>query len=291
LDVVRNHSDKTGFTLTELLVVMTIMLMLAVVAIPAAREILKSFESASNMRTVIDAALCNARAIAAREQCYAGVRFQHDLKGRQYMIFIVHDPAAAPRQINLNRDPYVTGTGLTNGFRALEGRKPISLPENTGVMDLKVKTDYTVPTPIITERDVEVVGNDAASDMNIDETAELMDTTTFSIVFSPAGKLVVHDVRVRNRTGRIDSDSDVGNFLYNPDDVFNTKGNVENGDAMFYQDDYVRFGLVEESSRNCFVLYDKREFDKVPVDKRWSEYLRGLDVIYINPHTGEIVNK
>ena len=286
MDVVRNHSDKTGFTLTELLVVMTIMLMLAVVAIPAAREILKSFESASNMRTVIDAALCNARAIAAREQCYAGVRFQHDLKGRQYMIFIVHDPAAAPWQINLNRDPYVTGTGLTDGFRALEGRKPIALPENTGVMDLKVKDSM-----LVTDGDIEIVGNDAASDARIDEGRELMDTTTFSIVFSPAGKLVIHDVWVRNRTGRIDTHSDVGDLLYNPDDVFNTQTNVENGNAMFYQDDYPRLGVIEESSRNCFVLYDKKEFDKVDADKRWSEYLRGLDVIYINPHTGEIVNK
>ncbi|RKY09542.1 MAG: hypothetical protein DRP66_01965 [Planctomycetota bacterium] len=281
----RRYGEKTGFTLSELLVVMAVMMILAAATIPVARQLMKSFETSAGVRRLISAALCNGRAIAAKEQRYAGVRFQQDIKGNQYMIFIIHDPAPAPTTDQLAIDPFATGTGLACGFRAIEGKKPIKLPANIGVMDLRIRLDRQ-DARISDDRPIEVrigsVVDAAASNANIDDNYEVMDTTTFSIVFSPAGKLVVHDVRVRNRTGNTSAD-----------DVFDIDLNVDAGGAMFYQDDYAMLGLGQEPSRKWFVIYDKKAFGAVGAPSRWSdylEYLKNNETVYVNPRTGEVIN-
>jgi len=198
----RTDKTKTGFTLVELLTVVSVILLLAVVGLPAARQVLDSFESSGSIRYLVSAALANARAIAAREQAYAGLRFQQNLDGNQYMIFIVNDTPA-----NMG--------GLANGFRRVVGHKPMKLPENVGVLDY------------------------ASGDEDIDEEWKITDGTTFSIVFSPAGKLVIHDVRTRNRHGHVDTSA---NTDTSTDRIFNKKDQVDAGDAMFYQDDYIGDG-------------------------------------------------
>jgi hypothetical protein len=78
------------------------------------------------------------------------------------------------------------------------------------------------------------------------------------------------------------------------DDIFNTKDNVTdalNPVGMFIQDDYAELGLGEEPSRRSFIIYDKSEFDKVDINRRWSDYLKYLEVIYINPYTGTMINR
>jgi prepilin-type N-terminal cleavage/methylation domain-containing protein len=252
-------SRQSGLTLMEMTVVVAVVALLAVFGLPAVRTLLNSFESQAGAKCMISAALASARAIAAKEQHYAGVRFQHkyqqDNKGCQYMIFIIHDA-----------DPAPDGTDYANGFRAVEGINPMKLPDNVGVMDLRIGSD-------------EINLNE-----EIDENKELTDTTTFSIVFSPSGKLVIHPVRVWNRNGK---KSDASR-----DDVFNTKTNVEDKKiAMFYQDDYADLGLEQEASRNSFIIYDKTEFDKVDEGGRYDDYLMHLEVIYINPYTGRMIER
>jgi len=60
---------------------------------------------------------------------------------------------------------------------------------------------------------------------------------------------------------------------------------------MFIQDDYANLGLGAELSRNSFIIYDKRRLETVKMDRRWTDYLRHLEVLYINPYTGQIINK
>ncbi len=275
----RTDKTKTGFTLVELLTVVAIILLLAVIGLPAAKKVLNSFESSLSLRHVISAALANARAIAAREQAYAGLRFQQDLDGNQYMIFIVNDPAPSPSAAALANDPTLTGTDLANGFRAVTGYKPMKLPTNVAVM-------YCADSD--SDNDID--------DDDIDEDWKLTDATTFSIVFSPAGKLVIHDVRARNRHGHVDTST---NTNTSTDQVFNKKAAVDTGDAMFYQDDYIgdglnsypNLGLGQELSRNNFIIYDKRALDAVNESSRWTDYLQHLEVIYISPYTGQIINR
>ena len=72
-----------GFSLSEMLVVISVIILLIGIGIPAARQITDSFESSAGLRNVISAALSNARAIATKNQKYAGLRFQQDQNGRQ----------------------------------------------------------------------------------------------------------------------------------------------------------------------------------------------------------------
>ena len=238
-------SDKKGFTLTELLVVVAVISLLVGIGITAAKGLLQSFESSKGVRNVIGAALSSARAMALKEGQYVGVRFQADVKGNYYLILTINDEVK---------------TSLVNGFCAIEARKPIKLPGDVGLMDLRIKDDYSLDPSIWNEMDV-------VADGDIDDAAELTDAGTFSIVFSKAGKIVTHHVRVR------------GN-----DDVFNVPGV-----GMFVQDDYASEGLFEEYSRHSFVVYSKREFNKMNSASRYTDYLQHLGKEYVNPYTGELV--
>ena len=150
------------------------------------------------------------------------------------MIFIIHD---------------YEGTGnLPNGFRAVEGFKPIKLPESIGLTSVTNIADMD-----------RVIANGTETD-----------ATTFSVVFSPAGRLVLHDVRV----------SSVGAG----DDMFNTATAVSNGDAMFYQDVIGTLpGLGQESSVNRFTVFDRKAF------RQANSYSGFWEPVDMNPYTGTMI--
>ena len=300
---------QSGLTLTELAVVIAVMALLAGLALPAARMVIGSFESGDSARSMISAALASARALAAKEGHYVGVRFQmaydreaadplDPLVAPQYMVFIVHDSNV-----------------MAAGFRGLQGLQPIKLPHSIAVMDLTIVVDRS------DSGSYAEIG--LAADARIDEPREVRDATSFSVVFSPKGKLLIHRVQVRNREGIPDTESTrTGAFKRtSDDDVFNKKGDVDNWTAelermemgrekgMFYQDDYygvlntpaypdvpprVDLGLGPEYSRNRFVIYDRDKFARAyKAGRAWSDYLAGLapEAIYINPYMGTIISK
>jgi hypothetical protein len=261
------------------LVVATIALLLSL-GLPAVRMLIHSFESGGAATSMISAALSGARAIAARDQRYAGVRFQQDSTGSQYMIFIVHD---------------FEKTGLSSGFRAVEGLKPIKLPDSSGVMDLVVRTNHDASPagaadPLDEPLKVQYLDDANPANHGPDgENQYLRDTSSFSIVFSPGGKLVVRPVRVRNRDGMYRPDNAVVNKS-SLDDVFNSPENILNsGVGTFVQDDYAELGLGAEQSRNRFVVYDRTQFDKSSAQGRF-DYLSHLELVYINPYTGTMIS-
>lgn len=277
-------SRQSGITLTEMTVVIAVVALLGSLGLPAVRMLFNSFESQSGGKAVISAAMASARAIAAKEQRYTGVRFQKaydpegPLKAPQYMIFIVHD---------------FDKTGLVNGFRAVEGLEPIKLPDSVGVTDLMVRIDRR-PTQSgaenPTDRLIEVDDLDDTNPANFGPDGTnvyVRDTCAFSIVFSPSGKMVIHNVRVRNRDG----DYRPLNPDDSKDDIFNSPENISDYQiGMFVQDDYAELGLGEESSRNWFVIYDRTLFDKMNKVERF-DYLYGLEVIHINPYTGTMIER
>ncbi len=274
--------NKSGLTLIEMTLVIATIVLLAGFGLPAVRALVKSFESQSGARSMIGAALGSARAMAVRNQRYTGVRFQKMCRSKdpsdplsglmdapQYMIFIVHE------------EPKDMG-GLAIGFRAVEGLEPVKLPESIGVMDI----------------------SRIASDGDIDEAHELNDALTFSIIFSPSGKLLVREVRVRNRDGYVLPSNESGSSKVSLDQVFNSAVNITTyGRGMFLQDDYsvrnpspgnvVDYGLGEEMSRTGFVVYDRQRFaDSFGRKVAWSGYLSKLsgdEVVYVSPHTGTLV--
>jgi len=272
-----------GMTLIETTVTVAIVSLLAVLSTPSIRAYFDALGSPAEVKGAISAAFASARAIAAKEQHYAGVRFQQDSSGKQYMIFIVNDPAIG-----------------AYFFRAAEGFKPIKLPENIGVMDFTIvtgrKTGNANPAnPDKQERlDDSTLSDNYKDGLINNSSVGLTDVTTFSIIFSPAGKLVIHGIWVRNRDDYTPSSSNSS-----LDDVFNTQANVTdpvNPVGMFIQDDYwgngtnPDLGLGPEPSRNSFVIYETDKFkDAYKKGVPYSEYLKQLDVIYTNPYTGTII--
>ncbi len=276
----RTRLRQSGLSMTEMVLVVATIALLLSLGLPAVRMLVRSFESGSGARNMISAALSGARAIAAREQRYAGIRFQQDAAGRQYMIFIVHD---------------FDKTGLNPGFRAVEGLKPIKLPEGAGVMDLMVRTNHgTSPAAAasVLDEPLAVQHLDDANPANLGPDGRnlyVRDASTFSVVFSPAGKLVVRPVRVRNRDGIYQPDNTVPNKV-SMDDVFNSPQNILSaGVGTFVQDDYAELGLGAEPSRNRLVICDGAQFNKLNAQQR-SDYLAHLELIYISPYTGTMIS-
>jgi prepilin-type N-terminal cleavage/methylation domain-containing protein len=240
---------QSGLTLTEMVVVVSIVAVFTVLGVPAIRAFIRSVESGSSARAMISASLSSARAMAAQKQHYAGVRFQNryqpDNKGCQYMIFVVNDPNL------VDADAVANNYKETNGFRAVEGIEPIKLPDSVGVM--------------------EVVNGDG----EIDDDDKVIDKTTFSVVFSPSGKLVIHKVPVLRKD------------VY--DTIFNDPGSQM---KPMFKDDYDDAPpFKQEPSRNSFIIYDKTIFEKLDPLSRHTDYLRDLEVVYINPYTGTMINK
>ena len=289
----KTANKQSGRTLVEMTVVIAAIVLLGGFGLPAVRTFLDSFESGTGARPVISAALASARAIAAREQRYAGIRFQkvynsNDilnplggvLEAAQYMVFIVQNPDM-----------------MAWGFQAVEGLKPMKLPDNLGVMDLTIVTNRNVSNPVNSQqaRLDDPSFTPAQKDNWLSNISTLTDISTFSIIFSPSGKLVIHGIRIRNRDGEGDS---VSFTDFSMDDIFNKKAKVEAGIGMFYQDDYfaapLDLGLGPEPSRRSFIIYDRREFKRAyERSQAYSGYLVKLisDAIYINPYTGTMIEK
>ena len=252
LEKMKGQSKQRGISLTEMIIVIAVIAVLSYFAVPAGRVFLRSFESTGGARAMISAAMASARAIAAREHRYAGIRFQKvnttadPLKAEQYMIFVIHEPG-------------IVGT-WGHGFRPIEGFEPVRLPSSVGVSDFTVVTSPNLQNPVnpASQELLQDLG-----DAGIGPT-EITDATSFSIIFSPAGKLVICGV---NFTG------------------LGQMGFARDGDLS---------GLQAEPSRKSFVIYDRRAFRQAYDQRRpWSGYLAGLvdEMIYVNPYTGTLINR
>lgn len=275
----RRHLRTSGLTLIETTLVVATMVLLVGLAAPAVRTLMHSFQTRNGVQSMVEAALSSARAMAMSSQNYVGIRFEklctsddptnpikNVLPAPQYMIFIAHEEPAKMGQ-------------LANGFKAVEGLAPIKLPETIGVIDL----------------------SQATGDATISDYFMLSNATTFSIIFSPAGKVVVHPVRVRNRNGIYQPHNDPGSTDTSTDDVFNSAVNIcRYKQGMFLQDDYadpktdgVNCGLGEEDSRTSFVIYEFAPLRAAFVTGTpWSTYLNRLkgEALSVSPYTGTLIS-
>jgi len=269
-----------GISLIEMVVVIAVVGILAAIATPAMKGIYNSMVNQSSVKSMIQAALSNARSIALSRQTYAGVRFQRDLKGSQYMIFVIHDSEIG-----------------ASFFKAVEGKKPLKLPENFRVTDLRRRSDYgsdesnerTLGSYNLVQDDLADEGSNLidSSYGKLDGVNKyLFDSNTFTIVFSPSGKVVVREARMRNREG-IREPVDVDESR---DDTFNSIVNIfEHGVGMFIQDDYSEYGLGNEYSRRSFVIYNQNKFKQMDEVGKYDYLFHQLEPVYVNAYSGELI--
>lgn len=259
------RKQSVGLTLPEVVTATAIIAMLLGLAIPSIRAINSSFQS-TGAKNIISGALACARASAAQHQRYAGIRFQFDQYGDQYIIPIIQEPDVG-----------------AFAFCAILGRKPMELPKNLAVTDLRIVAERKPKNPASPSLEHWLDGDtltDADKDLLLADDTNLTDITTFSIICSPSGRLVIHGVQVKRRIST--------------DTVFNKEEDDPADEVgMFYEDTYYstdnNLGLGPEPSRSSFVIYDKKIFENVHPDYRWSGYLKSLKPVYINPYTGTII--
>jgi len=268
-----------GFSLVEMLVVVSIIVLMLSLAMPNAAVLIRSqkLNSAENM---IRSALAQARAHAAVNQRYAGVRFEFDRtgwqKGRQYLVLI---------------ENYLLAT---NEFVAVANVKPLIMPDGLGAVSGEVNstngnTYLENPTYLIND------GNINPYCMN--------GATTFSIVFSPSGQVVMKNVLVRprnvddkiiNHQERVDiQDNSVYRefkaLLYCDGFV---KGSTWETIPPFQHDIYYMPWCVAEYSTSGLYIYETDKMLAVTDPTlRWTQYVSKLTPMLINSYTGQIIEE
>ncbi|MDD5459625.1 MAG: hypothetical protein PHF37_09570 [Phycisphaerae bacterium] len=251
------RQKQFGVSLTETAIVVGVVALLTMLSMPAIKTLFNSMATEDGTSAMVNAALSSAKSMALQQQKYVGVRFQkaYDERGvlnaPQYMIFIIHDDTILP------------GWPGNLSCKVVGGINPIKLPENIEVMDFRFGSALN--------------DNEFAQDPEVNPD-NYYDATCFTILFSPSGKLIVHDLWVKNRDGASDDSSE--------DNVFNTYRNVaDNKIGLLIQDE------LREYSRKNFYLYNKQIFkEKYNIGKAYSEYLYKLKPVHINAYTGRIIS-
>jgi len=161
---------QAGFTLIEMLVVVSIIAIMISLVMPAGSSMIQSHRM-SSAQNLIKTALTQAQAYAAKERKYAGIRFQLDGGGQQHLILV------ESKQIVITDS---NGRGVPYN--------------NYNVMDLYVPVDNVLPMmmptgTLVLNANYEDIDLPLSQD-GIIEDFELDAAATFVVLFNPSGQLV-----------------------------------------------------------------------------------------------------
>ncbi|MFC1782245.1 Tfp pilus assembly protein FimT/FimU [Planctomycetota bacterium] len=254
-------SLPSGFTLTELLVVVAIIGVMLGLTMPAFNTMVKS-QRISSTQTLIRSALTQAQVYAAANQGYAGIRFQQDLNGKQYVVLI----------------EYSHNNGTIMIFKPVPNVRPTALPEGIGLISGEIDAFSTYP-----EKDLYL------DDNNIDDPHCLLDANTFTIVFSPTGQLI-------NKTLIVHPCNDADNTI-NVEIVVNT-GNALLYCDGWYTDRSIptvthppmSWCATAEISTTRLYIYETEFMKEANPNFRFSEYAHQMEAILINAYNGTIID-
>ncbi len=259
-----------GFTMVELLTVMAIIAVMALLVLPGFTKMISSNKEGA-AQNLIRSALVEAQVHAAQTQKYAGIRFQFDkngwAKGRQYLVLIEN----------------ITGTE----YRAAPNAKPVALPEGIGVIDYSMITQNPSNQTQINTNNYNLSDNDT-------DQYGLLGSTTFSIIFSPTGQLVVKNLYVT----WWDADDQVFNNEYNVN-LVSSPGDLP-PPLLYYDNNYanwinitdsVPWCVYEPSAKGLYIFEVNKMLQEVSADTRWTDYIGTVDVkpVLINMYTGTII--
>lgn len=257
----KRNFHNYAFTIVEMLLVISIVVMMLLVVTPAVPGMIRSHKMASAINQV-RSALSLAQAYAAQHQKYAGIRFQQTNDGRQYLVMIVKDGYRASRYV------------------AIPNAKPSPLSSGIGLISAEVDNPQSGGT-----RDNYLDNNAGVGDLECIEGAR-----TFSIVFSPTGQLVVKYVEVQPERGH----KIFGTQLATTRDTTDGFYRLLSHD---YDQDTSAPWCAGELSTTGLYIYEQNEMDEVDPSLRYSEYIGqhgasdSVEQILINIYTGGIIDR
>ena len=280
----KNKPRQYAFSLAELLVVMAIIGLMLGLTMPSVNTMIHSHHLAS-VKTLIRSALTQAQVYAASNQKYAGLRFQQDLDGKQYVVLIEHEPKGMSI-ISGKPVPAYIGERYT----AIPNAKPIALPASIGLITGDIDSyndsfknaylaDYDPLNPI-------------QDPLNPTKLLCFPDATTFTVIFSPTGQLVVKKVGVRKRN---DYDLTFGNYLaVNAPApaplLYYDNYNLSKKEWPFYDYDFdSAIWCVREDSTTSMYIYEMNDLVSANPLARYTDYVYQLEPLLINAYTGEII--
>ncbi|ARN57633.1 hypothetical protein [Sedimentisphaera salicampi] len=253
--------NKKAYTIVELLVVLSLMLVLAFLAIPPAAALKDSFISEGIVVNTVESALANARARAVSEGRPVGVRFQRGIDGSQYMVFV-----------QFIGDIEGMHSSRQYAFEPVPGRKPVELPAGYSICDMRKRSNYSNET---------IYGSVPLA--NPVEPKNLNDTTTFTVCFSPAGKAVVRKVRIFPDYRKTDRED----ILFAGYDDYSNQGNLQESKILLSADDSAANGYGGEESRlSRITVFKNLDYQKA---ENKGGFLFQLPKYRINAWTGGLL--
>ena len=295
------HSVRRAFTLTEMLVVVGIIVLLAAIAVPTLSG-LTANQNLAGARTMLRSLFASAKARATTKQRYVGVRFQQDRNGQTYAVFL--EPALDrgtaeygnfingcpnfPNDADLYPDDsafWRNGNCTYVSFVASSDVQPFKFPQGIEFAEGSTNVDNN--------------GNDDPSGQtgNTRLAGSPNDVTTFTVVFAPTGQVIRKRVFVGER-GYIDratlSAPQNDPALQQWDTVFNHNADdavgavPENQRGLLLPDPLAQGREFEISQRTMWVYDRARRISAGQTP--FSNYVRvnGTFVV-LNPHDGSIV--
>ncbi len=168
---------KSGFTIIEMLVVISIIILMLAIVTPSIPGMISS-QNMSSSQNIITTALSQAQAYAASHHKKAGLRIQQTKEGRQHIVLIEK-----------------TGGNIYE-YNAIPNAKTITFPKGICLISMDVDSDK--------------LANDKERNgylMDFSNSGNgffcLENAQTFSLIFSPNGQLITPYVEVRKRDDTI----------------------------------------------------------------------------------------
>jgi prepilin-type N-terminal cleavage/methylation domain-containing protein len=282
---------RKGYTLVEILVVVAIIAIVLAIGVTSLRALTGGVQE-NAARTTLASLLASARAEATGTQQIVGVRFEQDAKGYTYGV-IVHlapDWHVWPSRSN----DFIT-------MVAPKGREPVRFPKGV---------EFAAADELSCDRDSD--GDVDADDANLALSRDILDATTFTILFAPSGQVMVRNVCVTQRCVIDPTDGviwdnatdtifqapdgpDSTDYMLNPRPPAETGLSVEvswllRGDGRWPNACDGTNLLGYESSVVALYVYDqvaRREAGSAA----WTNYLKNQApavLVQVNPYTGLI---
>jgi len=276
---------KAGFTLIEMLVVVMIIAIMISLVMPATNSLIQSHRE-SSAQNLVRSALAQAQAYAVKERKYAGLRFQLDGAGRQYMILV-----EAKAITILNAFGPGTLYQLQNLYTPVDNISPMVLPEGIAVL-----AAYRNPWEIdfIPDDGDGIVGPGDGDDiLDADELAESM---TFCILFNPSGQLVMSSAQCGPRISLADYPSmAIDKDLYNTDTgdtIFNNNPNQIPPNGLPLPGDVIQPGFTNvKSSQSGVYFIERNKLEEIPEEERMDYIRYTLKPSLLNMYTGELIEE